>query len=156
MPSNIRLHSNKDLLAFKRHVGSVDKGMRRKLNKGLREAVKPTLQHARSAVMRFPSHGTHHTGLRRAVANSLAITAAGGRVAIQIRHSKLPEGKENLPNRMEGIGGPWRHPVFGDRETWVTQPSYPWFYPTMRADRPQVEKSINEVIDAIAKELENF
>lgn len=156
MPRNVDIRSSKDLLEFQKYVGKVEKGMRRKLNKGLKEAVRPTLLKTQLAAQQFPATGSHHTGLRNAVARSLAISASRGNVRISVRRGKMPEGKENLPNRMEGIGGKWRHPLFGDTEHWYAQPQHPWFYPTVKGDLEEVRMKISKVTDDIAKELEHL
>lgn len=150
------IRSRKDLLEFERFLGRKDKELRKGFNKQLREAVKPTLRKTQEAALSFPARSESHSGLRRATARALGITTARGRVAIQIRRSRMPEGQEHLPNRMEGLGGKWRHPLFGNTRKWYTQPSRPWFFPTIKKDLPRVTKAIQNAISNSANDLGRF
>ncbi len=69
---------------------------------------------------------------------------------------RMPSGRENLPAYMEGVRyyTRWRHPVFGDEETWVTQPRRPYFYRTLRPFEVQTAKAAEAAIQAIRKDLQ--
>jgi hypothetical protein len=62
----------------------------------------------------------------------------------------------SLPAMWEGPpeGKRWRHPVFGDRETWVAQQSHPTFY---RIATPRIDdagRAIDRVVDGVRHKLE--
>jgi hypothetical protein len=84
--------------------------------------------------------GNKSHSLRSAVANSLSLEVrdkASARVRtagvrIRARGSKMPEDQRRLGKHMNY--GRWKHPVFGNKDTWVTQTSLPegWFDETFK------------------------
>jgi hypothetical protein len=84
-------------------------------------------------------------GLRDTIARGVEVSnrASGPRAGVRIIHrtSALPPDQKSLPRHMNR--GRWRHPVFGDREAWVTQTFTPgWFDKPIIAKRPQVRAAI--------------
>lgn len=47
----------------------------------------------------------------------------------------------------------FRHPVFGDTDTWVNQRGKPWFYRPISKQRNTFKKAVVDVIDAAAREI---
>jgi hypothetical protein len=47
----------------------------------------------------------------------------------------------------------WRHPVFGNREVWVNQPSQPYFYNVLRVAGPASRRAVNRVLDGISRDI---
>jgi hypothetical protein len=47
----------------------------------------------------------------------------------------------------------WRHPVFGDREQWVTQYGQPWFHAPIRAGRPVYVAGIHRAMEKTARTI---
>lgn len=47
----------------------------------------------------------------------------------------------------------FRHPVFGDTDTWVNQRGKPWFYRPIAKQRNSFKKAVVDVIDAAAREI---
>ncbi len=68
----------------------------------------------------------------------------------------MPSGEENLPAYMEGIRRytRWRHMVFGDAETWVTQRAHPYFRRTIRPYESKAIAVAEKVIDQVKRDLE--
>lgn len=71
-------------------------------------------------------------GLRESIARATGASVSTGSkstgvsVSWRVRASKMSNAQRKLPkdyNRAKG----WRHPVFGDRENWVTQYGTPYF-----------------------------
>ncbi len=90
-------------------------------------------------------------GLRDTIARALTMQISGGKtsasVRIKVNSKALPEDQRSLPRHMEK--GTWRHPVFGDRDTWVNQTSTPdWFKGTLRKHAPAVRSAINAEVSA--------
>lgn len=48
----------------------------------------------------------------------------------------------------------WRHPVFGDEETWVQQTGSPWFFTTIRKSASRVEQAIEDAMDDVARDVQ--
>lgn len=52
----------------------------------------------------------------------------------------------------EGLSrDPFRHPLFGNREAWVSQPARPFLLPAAKAKRGEVDAAIKEAFDAAPK-----
>lgn len=47
----------------------------------------------------------------------------------------------------------WRHPVFGDRETWVQQTGSPWFFVTVRKASGRIEAAVRKAMDDVARDI---
>jgi len=68
--------------------------------------------------------------------------------AIRISASRqlMPAGQRGMPRALNN--GVWRHPVFGDRERWVTQRVAPgaWFDDPARRDGPRARDRILAIV----------
>lgn len=85
-----------------------------------------------------------------AIRISTSITKRHQGVRIRVDSVKAPHARP-----YEGIGtrsDTFRHPVFGDRERWVSQKSRPFLWPAMQAGRPQVEGAVSEAILEAARD----
>lgn len=91
------------------------------------------------------------SGLRESVARSLriAVRDSGRRVGVYIttEGTRLPSDQRTMPRRLNT--GRWRHPVFGDRNTWVTQSITPpgWFMKAADAHRSRALRQAEAVIE---------
>lgn len=47
----------------------------------------------------------------------------------------------------------WRHPVFGDRDLWVTQYGQPWFHAPIRAGRPTYQAGVHRAMERTARKI---
>lgn len=91
--------------------------------------------------------------LREAVARSvkLQITTRGIRI---ISDSKaMPPDQQTLPRRMDSPKG-WRHPVFGNREVWVTEKGKPWFGSTIQKHAPDFRAAVVDVMELAKDAIE--
>lgn len=91
----------------------------------------------------------------RQIAKSVTIEARLGknpRVRVKADRKKMPPGKESLPALFERPK--FRHPVFGDRETWVTQQGGPAFGPVARRRKAAVQAQILAAVDKVIRDLE--
>ena len=90
----------------------------------LEPAAQPFVRAVRASALAIPviPEGKQ-TGLRaRIAACAESATWGTGRevnVAVQINPQRMPPGEKALPLGMEGAKR-WRHPVYGNRENWVT------------------------------------
>jgi hypothetical protein len=63
----------------------------------------------------------------------------------------LPESQRRL---VRSFNRPtFRHPVFGDRTSWVVQQGHPYFDKTIEAKEPEVRKAIEDAIDTATKAM---
>lgn len=132
---------------------------RRDLRAGLKVAVEPAVQAARASIL---SMGV--AGLTRAQPSLRTVVAAatkaqvrlGARkagVSVAVKKTTMPRGFRNAPKRLNARKG-WRHPVFGDRDVWVSQRGKPdWFDGPMRAAKPAAVVAAQHAIDNIAERI---
>jgi len=137
-----------------RTVGDA-KVIRRESTKRLRAAARPAQQRVKAAARGLPAKGPKSSGLRRRTANAITTQVRmSGRMAgvnIRIPTSRMG-GLSVLPQRMNA--GRWRHPVYGNREVWVTQTSRAgWFDRTLQMQGPGVRREIKRVLDDIERKL---
>lgn len=131
------------------------KALKRDLNRGLRAGMKPTHQAVRSAALALPSKGRGtKPALRSAIAMSVlpvaTTTTKYARVGIRARRTPKVRGFHNAPKRFNREKG-WRHPVFGDRETWVQQRGKPgWFDDTIAEHKQNMINAVNKAFKAWA------
>lgn len=160
--------------------GPAGKELRASLNKGIRAAAKPAVDDLKAAVMAIDSKVTGKSGassgevaraqhagsgkvqrkrshgLRATIARSIQvkITASGPRAGVRIRidGSKLPEDQQKLPKALDSAKG-WRHPVFGNKNVWVTQKGKPWWAVTINKHEDEMRSRILAAMKETADKL---
>lgn len=146
------------------------KEIRLALNKSVRDATKPAQRKLKDAVLGLDSQSSRggggaqraahlaarskkgtvrgSTGLRTNIAKGIStkITYSGFRTGVRIRADSqyLPPSQKVLVG--DTNRGKVRHPVFGDREVWVTQTFTPkgWFDRTMQIYAPKIIADIDK------------
>lgn len=128
-----------------KHAGRTE--LRKELNKGMRRAAKPLIPKARAeALKRLPSKG----GLAKQVAREP--------MRVQVRTGRNP-GVRIVVGRKRGGArganrGSIRHPVFGNRQVWVTQPVPPgWFDEPLSDSAPAVRRDLERALHDIAEQV---
>lgn len=84
------------------------------------------------------------------IADSVRVRHRGTRVRIQAGGDAAPEAAA-IENH--GNTGSFRHPFFGDRETWYTQPAHPFLTPAAEESVGEVEQAILVLVDVTAARL---
>lgn len=140
---------------LRRHASAP--ALRKELRRGLREATKPVVQQARAAYRGAPSKGGVRRGrppLRRALARatSAQIKPGAAVVAVKTDGKRMPSGMGRLPAMWEGLAR-WRHPVYGNREVWVSQQARRTFYPAVLPASRGVRARIEQVADDIVAKI---
>lgn len=99
------------------------------------------------------SRALGRSGLRESIARSLRISVTDSGVRITTTGATLPKDQRGLPRALNKPQG-WRHPVFGDKDTWVQQYGNPpgWFFSTAEAHKPMAAKRVERVVrDYVAR-----
>lgn len=134
------------------------KKLRRDLGKELRKAAQPIVLEARANILALPSSARGaRTPLRATIAREVKVQVrySGNRTGVRIRvgKRKMPRGFANAPKRLNSGRG-WRHPVFGDYDTWVQQLGRPsWFHDATRGHRPEVRRAVLRAMNAALKRI---
>lgn len=147
---------------------SGDKTLNGLLRRRMRERMGPAKQQLQRAVLAAPSSGGagggHSTrgrgkrsvGLRKRISQLVQVRAqTSGRdvgVRIRIDASRMPDDQRSLPAMLEG-SKPWRHPVYGHRDRWVSQGSHAYFWPTVTAGRDTWRQAIEAAVDDVKAAL---
>lgn len=126
------------------------KQLRKELTGGIRDALRPVVRQAKAARGGGPLRARLARVIRLEVRTSGKL--AGARIRMDGR--KMPDGMKSLPGYVEGEKTRWRHPVFGDRETWVAQAAFPVFYRTVEPHRDEVSRAIDGVLEDVKAKLE--
>lgn len=125
-----------------------DKELRKELYKALNRATKPMRAEAKkSGQQNLPRAG----GLNKKVGRARLSTkrSAGKNPGVKI----VAKGMDQLGLMDRGFV---RHPVYGNRRRWVTQPipdAEGWFTTPMEEGKPAAQREIVESLDDIAKKL---
>lgn len=128
--------------------------LRKELSKQLRDGAKPLIPVAREAARRMVPD-----------AGGLAAQVAKEPMRVQVRTGRATAGVRVVMARRRGGGrssnrGVIRHPVFGNRDRWVSQrvPSAAgWFDDTLdreapRQVRPAIERALSDMADRVVRE----
>lgn len=132
-------------------LGQMDKRLSTALRRNVRNAAKPIADAVRNAA------AAHSSSVAKSITLQVSPTARGGaKVAIMAKQSKMPESKRPLPALLEGRRGPrFRHPVFGNRGTWVDQPAHPFLDATVTPRLEGVQRAILSAVDEAAASIGN-
>ena len=141
------------------------KDLRRDVLRGMRAAAQPAAVAVKAAIMSMPSKGVH-TGdggsrsLRASIAAGIKVhvklSGKAKHIGVTIAaHSRgMPRKFRRAPKYLNRKR-PWRHPVFGNRDVWVSQVSRRpgWFDDTLKAYRPVVLRAVDEALDNVARRI---
>jgi len=134
------------------------KKLRRDLGKELRKAAEPIVLDARANILGMASSSRgQRVPLRATIAREVKVqtrwTGKTTGVRIRVGKRKMPRDFRNAPKRLNSGRG-WRHPVFGDVDTWVQQNGRPsWFHDATRANRPEVKRAVLRAMNAAVQRI---
>jgi hypothetical protein len=106
----------------------------------LTDAGRPYPARVRASVLAIPTKPDgKHTGLRARIAQCVELSSGtdskSAYVSVWVNPFRMVPDYKTLPLYMEGVKesrarnySRWRHPIYGDRERWATQPAHPYFY----------------------------
>lgn len=175
-----RVQQFRDLSKQLKKAGRGD--LRKALNKGIKDAGKPIVADVRNAAQGLHSTSSHGGGarqrqrfsasrarseraaanalrrsgsLRRRVAAATTLESTQRGVRFVVRSAQLPPDQRTLPRHMNSEK-PMRHPVFGNRDNWVSQvfraPGF--FSKTISQKSNNFRRSILAQMEAIKKQID--
>jgi hypothetical protein len=107
---------------------------------------------AKGRVLGLPTpRNAGHTGLRSKVAAGVHVERQGtGGVRVQ---TSMPTASEGIiPRGLDRAKG-WRHPLFGDKNHWFSNPGYDWFVSTFARSEDMIESHLHHVLERAAREI---
>jgi hypothetical protein len=153
-----------DLRAVNRALGQAANGkeLKKELRGRLREVGRPLAAKVKTAWLSAPSGrgkprrrgGSLRSSFARATRLEVRLTGKEAGVRVRTDGRKMPDGMKSLPGYAEGVRRrPWRHPVYGDRDTWVTQQPFPRFYQAAQPNEHQARRACEEAVEAVFKKI---
>lgn len=154
MPSRMYVVTGPEFRRVAVALREVDAAFPGQLRRELRQSVRPLVARAKARVRAIPVHGAKHTGLRRRVAAGVGVRVSLSRSpGITITTSMKDPSEAIIPRGMDRQQG-WRHPVFGDKDHWVTQRTGgSWFRETLANGRGEIEDDLGRVMDRAAQRI---
>lgn len=160
----------KEFITFYKAIAATDPELKKSLRKRMLSLAKPIVDDVKQAEKNIPSKGEigdarkkkgETLGLRASLAAATKAdfngTGRGAVLHIRVSGSRFVSvsgRKRTLPYYMEGRRKrPWRHPVYGNRDKWVQQPSHPFLNVTVMKHEKQfvneVSKAVEDTLDYI-------
>lgn len=132
------------------------KQLRKDMTTNLRAAVAPAVPVMRSQLMSMGGHGTATPALRTTIASRIrvAVRGTGARAGVRVSVGRTPQirGFRNAPKRLNRED--FRHPVFGNREKWVTQRGAPgWFDDPLRERRDEMRAAVERAVEDMSQRI---
>lgn len=138
--------------------------LRRDAVQELAAASQPVLARVRAGVLgaSFPvtppgDGATPSKGLRErlAAATGVAALPQGNGIRFSVEYPEVdPKWGRRLAMLTDRELAPrWRHPVFGNREQWVTQQGQPWFFSNIRPAEPEFAMGVRRAMDRTARKI---
>lgn len=158
MVMGLELRNGRELARISRELRRLDNPeLKKRFRKELRAAAQPLVPVVRNSIRSIPAKRPYTAaGLRGRLAKATRVEAKTvGRdagVAIRVDGRKMPSHQKALPKMMEGRKR-WRHPVFGNREVWVTQTAHPYFFHVVRPAGLASRRAVNKVLDKINRDI---
>lgn len=148
MSDDLRVTGVEDFVALSKalkHAGAG--GLRKQLNKGLQEAVKPVIPKTRAAALaRLPKRG------------GLAAQVAKEPQRVQVKTGESTAGVRLVVGKRKGgaqsaNAGTIRHPIPGGK-AFVNQSVKPgWFDEPAKAALPEIQQAAMHALDAVARDI---
>lgn len=123
---------------------------------GRRDRYEHALSRSRKVTEAVKQRAARGRGLRSSVANATRIEVTGGAnagVRMRTNTRMMPADQRKLPAHLNT--GRWRHPVFGNRSSWVTQTAAAagWFDRSTVTHGPRIRDGARDVLDNIIERI---
>lgn len=117
----------------------------RNVPKELRSQLRPAVQKAaREVLTEARSRASWSSRIPGAMRIAVRFTGRMAGASVVVRAARAPHAR---PYEHLGDPGRFRHPVFGDRDAWVTQAARPFLFPAARATRDRVAAEIDQAVE---------
>lgn len=75
-------------------------------------------------------------------------------IGVRVARKRAPHARPF--EGLQGRTGYFRHPVFGNREVWVSQPTRPFLEPAVRDNQQEAADAASEAVEKAAKRAAGF
>lgn len=122
------------------------------LGRSGKRGVRLTERQVKSVQKRLAKMASLREGIASASGASVSAGARKVELAFKVRASQLPPSQRKLPRRWDQENG-WRHPVFGNRNVWVTQRGHPYFRKTIFRSSDAIRASVVDAMSVAAERI---
>lgn len=129
------------LEALIRDLGAIPPDMRRSMGPAVRKAAEPVLS-------QMKSNASWSTRIPGAISVTAGFGASISGVTFRVNAGRAPHAR---PIEHDGAAGTFRHPVYGNRENWVSQAARPFFYRAVQEKADEVVNSLADVVTEVAQ-----
>jgi hypothetical protein len=129
------------LEALIRDLGAIPPDVRREMAPIVRKAAEPVLSQMKANA----SWSTRIPGAIR-VTGGFGASVTG--VTFRVDAKRAPHAR---PYEHDGAEGTFRHPVYGNRENWVSQAARPFFYRAVQQGAEQVTNAVADGVMEVAQ-----
>lgn len=114
------------------------RGVPKESQRAVRKAILSSTRGIRDDMARRASWSTRIPG-----SIGMRVSFARASVDIKVDRKKAPHARP-----YEGLGSPgtFRHPVYGNREKWVSQATRPFFFPAVWGRRKQIRDAVETAV----------
>lgn len=160
-PFTLGVETHEGLAALARALRAEEDGkqLRKELATNMREALKPAAAEAKSSIMAMGSSGIMPTApaLRSSISRKIRPEVKlGGRwsgARVKAFKTKNIRNFPNAPKRTNRAAG-WRHPVWGNRDNWVTQHGkIEWFDRAFQGREGIYRAAVEQAMEDMARRI---
>lgn len=160
-PFSLGVETHTGLAALVRAIRAEEDGkeLRKELAKNMREVLKPAAVEAKNSIMAMPTTTARPVtpALRTSIARKIRPEVKlGGRwsgARVKAFKTKNIRGFPNAPKRTNRASG-WRHPVFGNRDIWVTQRGKAdWFDDSFKGREGVYKEAVEQAMESMARRI---
>lgn len=113
----------------------------------LRRELRPRIRAGSDEIVRdMRARASYSSRIPGAIRSTVSFASRSGGVTIRVDARRAPHARP-----LEGAstrGSTFRHPVFGNRDVWVSQATRPFFFPAVKAGQAQLRRHISEAVRA--------
>ena len=132
---------------LQRDLARMTKAQRRRLRVAVGRLGNDAAAEARS------SAGRWSTRIPAAIRTRALVDDGRSRVGVELRVSKsVPHARAYEGISQQGSAGHFRHPVYGNRGAWVSQPTRPYLWPAVRARQDSLRRAVEQTVEDAARE----
>jgi hypothetical protein len=132
---------------LQKQLGAMGPKQRRRLRADFARIGQAAASDARSRA------GAWSTRIPSAISTRPLINDAQSRVGVEVRVSKrVPHARAYEGISQQGSISYFRHPVYGNREAWVSQKTRPYLWPAVRGRQGEMRRAVEQTVDAVARE----
>ncbi len=153
MPNRIVTVDAREYEDLADRVRPFERILRDELRRELTDAGEDVAVAVRRAALSLPGHGPDHTGLRAGLARGVRTfvrTARGVDVRVEQTTGWLRPDQRQLPWKIDSPPHRWRHPNWGNRQSWSTTRSGPYFRDTARRRTRELDRRVGEALQRAA------